>query len=72
MSEWIEHDGESMPVPGETMVLVRHRDGTDEEERDFAPSRADYWLFGTMFNDSSNWSHTDPCDADIVAYKIVS
>ena len=27
MSEWIEHNGNEMPVPGETLVDVKYRDG---------------------------------------------
>lgn len=72
MSEWVEHDGKSMPVPGETLVLVRHRDGVDEAQRGYPPRRADFWLFGEEFNDMSNWSHDLPASGDIVAYKIMS
>lgn len=69
---WFEHNGKSMPVSGETLVLVRHRDGVDEAQRGYSPRRADFWLFGEEFNDMSNWSHDFPADGDIVAYKIMS
>lgn len=63
-SEWIEHDGKSMPVAHDTLVDVRHRDG-DEFERVRAGNREDVYAV--------DWSHEDQdFDGDIVAYRVHS
>ncbi len=69
-SEWIEHDGKGMPVPDDTLVLCRFRDGTDEEQKGSPPVRASYWHDDYL--DYSNWFHAPrPCGAEIVAYRVV-
>lgn len=55
MSDWIEHDGKEMPVPGDTVVDVRFRDGT--EMHDTYPCMSDSW--------KHIWG-----DADIIAYRL--
>ncbi|RVQ10032.1 hypothetical protein [Sinorhizobium meliloti] len=44
--EWIEHDGRGMPVPSDTIVDVRDRDGTE-----WVGYPADFheWKYGTDF-----------------------
>lgn len=71
MSEWIEHDGKDMPVPGDTRVIVRFRDGEQEDEGDDSP--ASYWHFNEIFTVGSNWVWCgEPHNSNIVAYRIVS
>lgn len=68
MNTWIEHDGSGMPVDGETLVNVKFRDGTDDLDYDPIPAK----LWGTG-NFVSNWAQFgEPCEADIVAYRVVS
>lgn len=57
---WIAHDGNGMPVDGPTKVKVRFRDGKEDPG---SPWSAAQW--------GANWSHHPPCDADIVAYRVV-
>lgn len=67
MSDWIEHDGGDMPVPGDTLVYVKFRDGTDDVQCR-KPVSAGWWdSYGAP--DVSNWS--SPEAAGIVAYKVV-
>jgi hypothetical protein len=65
VSEWIEHDGGGMPVPGDTHVEVKFRDG------DILTGQAGYW--DSEGDDGTNWRFvkSDP-DFDIVAYRIIS
>lgn len=72
MTEWIKHDGKSVPLPKLTKVLVRFRDGFDEEIRGYKPMYVSYWENECDWS-SSNWCHNDgnPCDADIMEYKVV-
>lgn len=65
MSEWIEHDGKGMPVPAETRVELRFRDGDTR-----------FGAAGTWDSDGdegTQWRFlaSDP-DFDIVAYRILS
>lgn len=64
MTDWIEHDGRSVPVDGECFVLVRFRDGF--EERLGEEWKAKHW--------TTQWFHypVDEPENDIVAYKVVS
>lgn len=39
--QWVEHDGNGMPVGGSVMVTVKHADGALS-----GPLRADFWLGG--------------------------
>lgn len=70
MSEWIEHDGKSIPIDKNVKVIVRFRDGTDEELTGASASFAGYW-HNEYHWPSSNWCHEEPCGADIVTYKVV-
>lgn len=65
MSEWIEHSGDGMPVPGDTRVEVRFRDG------DILTGTAALW--NSEGDDGTNWRFlkSDP-DFDIVAYRIIT
>lgn len=65
MSEWIEHDGKGMPVPGDTQVELRFRDG------DTRTGTAGFWDDGG--DDGTQWRFlaSDP-DFDIVAYRIIT
>lgn len=66
MSEqgWIEHDGKGMPVPADTRVELRFRDG------DTMTGNAGFW--DDEGEEGSNWRFVkcDP-DLDIVAYRII-
>lgn len=64
---WIDHDGKGMPVSPDTKVIVRYRDGAEEDERDAC--EAIFWGEGDEF---SNWNHSEPCEHDIVAYRVIS
>lgn len=61
MSDWIKHDGKSLPEIGaQTEVLVRFADGGESTH----PWSVEEW--------GINWVHSrDKNDADIVAYKVV-
>lgn len=65
-TDWIEHDGKGLPVPEDTLVLVKYRNGvggTDIARRAYSWTASD--------PECSNWDHTYPCGSDIVAYKVV-
>lgn len=58
MTEWIEHDGKGMPVDAETKVIVRFRNGIEEDE-------TDAW-------DACLWEWENYGDgSDIVAYRVI-
>jgi len=65
-TDWIEHDGKGLPVPGDTLVLVKYRNGVGTGSR--PPSRAYRWGHGEV---DSNWNHEYPTGSDIIAYKVV-
>ena len=65
ISDWIDHDGNGMPVHPETRVTVRFRDGM--AERVDQANKALFWGGDEV---GSNWNHTSPCSADIVAYRV--
>lgn len=65
-TEWIEHDGKGLPVPEDTLVLVKYRNGINGE--DIRPQRAYKWGAGGVW---SNWNHAVPCGSDIIAYKVI-
>jgi hypothetical protein len=69
MSEWIEHDGKGIPVPANTEVEVRFRDG--DPVGTLEPKLA--WTWGENSIDS-NWVHHPklPSRDDIVAYRIIT
>lgn len=57
MNDWIEHDGSDIPVPGDTLVYVKFRDGVNSPRAE----KANIWY----------WRHEE-CDyTDIIAYKVV-
>lgn len=63
MSEWIEHDGNGMPIDGDKKVDVKFRDG----RRNLCVWPAKHWerLF--------EWAdHRVPKKDQIVAYRIIS
>lgn len=69
-SEWIDHDGNGMPVGPDVLVAVKFRDGFDWYE-DF-PLCADNWHSNISPN-FSNWhSLNDDDDALITAYRIAT
>lgn len=61
MNEWIEHDGGDRPVPGDTLVYVKFRNGFDDTLC-AKPVKARWW-------NGTNWSDAGPFG--IVAYKVV-
>lgn len=63
-NDWIERDDGDCPVPGETMVLVKHRDGSVSSK----PRAADFWNQHGM--SMWHWCAVDP-ENDIIAYRIV-
>lgn len=72
MNEWIEHDGKSMPVDGDTLVFVRFGDGSDDEKIGREPIKARWWHFWYSIADSNwVWTENRSSTSDIVAYKIV-
>ena len=49
VSDWIEHDGGGMPIPGDTFVLLGWDDGDFETIENFTgrdEDRASYWTWG--------------------------
>lgn len=66
MDVWVEHDGGEMPVDGETVVIVRFRDGRQEEIRE--QMRAVWW--SPIAGSRDHWKSTG-AGSDIVAYRIV-
>lgn len=64
---WIEHDGKGLPVPEDTLVLVKYRNGVGSEYG--PPSRAYRWGDGEV---NSNWNHHYLSGSDIIAYKVVA
>lgn len=64
---WIIHDGKGMPVDPEAKVIVRFRDGSEEDEGD--AESACCWGDGGY---SSNWNHSDISLHDIIAYRLVT
>lgn len=75
MSEWIEHDGKSMPVDGRTRVFVRLRCGEDDEiTHPENPIEASFWNGDGDESEESNWVwfHEYPEWFHIIEYKIVS
>lgn len=64
--EWIEWDGGECPVPGDTLVQTRFRDGA----KSFALP-ADFYC-GVQPDDFDFWKHegTEPGD-NIIAYRVV-
>lgn len=67
MADWIEHDGNSMPVDGETLVYVKFADGMSDTHCR-SPLPAQYWDGESPAQ--SNWFKNGMC-ADIVAYMVV-
>lgn len=67
-TNWIEHDGKSMPVPGDTFVYVKFRDGTDDFGSN--PWTANKWGGN---EEQSNWIHNQGknSSSEIIAYMIV-
>jgi hypothetical protein len=63
-NEWIEWAGGECPVPADTRVCVRFRDG-ETQGPVMACAYADPEL--------SNWAHvdSDPLADDIIAYRVV-
>ena len=65
MADWIDHDGDTMPVKAETIVCIRVRDGEETPAHWMTP--ASDW----------NWRWADPRSGDafrsgdIMAYRIV-
>ncbi len=68
ISERIPHNGGPMPVPGDTKVLVEHRDGVNELEKGYDTSPASYW--DDEDPERNNWTDTGP--DGIVAYWVVT
>lgn len=67
MAEFTKHDGKGIPVSGNALVLVRFRNGEDEERSGMRPSYASFWTAG------DNWTFDEqPHDYDIVEYCVVS
>ena len=62
--EWIEHDGRDRPVPPQTIVEVRLRNGEV-----IKPVLAELW--GRGEEDCSNWNHKYFSEYSIVAYRVV-
>lgn len=69
MTDWIEHDGSGMPVPGDTLVYTRHSDGFDDSFCSY-PTEASFW--DGPFPELSSWLKSDDDDAYIAAYRIVT
>lgn len=65
-SDWIEHDGSGMPVPGDTLVYVRLGGGWDDTWCG-APRTADWWHEDEP--EDSSWVGVS--SSHIVAYRIV-
>lgn len=70
VGEWIEHDGKGMPLSGDTFVLCRFNDGSEEDRCDFDfTDQASYW------NDEKDianaWIRNDS-GLFITAYRIVN
>jgi len=76
MGDWIEHDGSPMPVPADTLVEVRFRDGTED-----AGMQAGDWSSETTNHQLPNgpcfWKW-EPCSnearqhsCDIIAYRVL-
>jgi hypothetical protein len=67
MSEWIEHDGESVPQ-------FKHMDRVVVRFRSAGTSPPIYWLSDKLSEKGrSQWVHGDqPSAGDIIAYKVVS
>jgi hypothetical protein len=63
---WIDHDGSGIPVPADTLVKVRFRDGDD-----LGTSSAVSAGFWGGNNIASNWTHDPETGNDIIAYQIV-
>lgn len=68
MTDWIEHDGSGMPVPGDTLVYARHSNGFDDS---FCknPTQADYWHEEGYGSSWVNYSNDEPY---ITSYKVVT
>lgn len=67
-TDWIEHDGKSIPVDADTLVYVKFRDGKSSVNPD--PVMASWWHGSGGV--ASCWLHNDHnCNADIVAYRVV-
>lgn len=64
MGNWIAHDGQGMPVSGDTLVYTRHSNGFD----DLNPTRADFWHDENKH--CSHWHDTGD-GLYIEAYKVV-
>lgn len=64
---WVEHDGSGMPVPGDTRLIVRFRDGVEEEEHQ--SSRAEFWYDDELNGNAWVW---DNRESDIIAYRVVN
>lgn len=67
MSKWIEHDGSGMPIPGNTLVYVRLKNGFDDSFCE-KPWRAHTWHDPEPLH--SNW-HAEAGNDQIVAYRVV-
>jgi len=68
--DWIDHDGGSCPLPPETLVQVRFRDGMYSVQQPGAT--AGYWDgYGSACG--SCWQHDlgGPDGSDIVAYRVL-
>lgn len=68
MTDWIEHDGNGIPVDEHDLVIVKFRDGDEESVGEQWEARC--WGTTGIF---SNWVHDviAPCEADIIAYKVI-
>lgn len=61
MSDWVEHDGEGMPVAGDTPVHVKTRDGWTDSNLDPSPAEEWIWAWNNKYRDG---------DDDIIGYRI--
>ncbi|ARR53462.1 hypothetical protein HY78_08510 [Rhizorhabdus wittichii DC-6] len=60
---WIAHDGGECPLPYETLIHVRFRNGIEDRKAHFAG----FWATGLR----DAWRHQGPRDWHIVAYRLV-
>lgn len=75
MGEWIEHDGNGMPIDGNTYVQVRFRDGHVDENCDplCDLDKANYW--DDSREGANCWLHNEAGKSssyEIVAYRVLA
>lgn len=65
MSDWIKHDGTTMPVSGSTIVHLRFEDGDV-----FGPDAASEWHHPNPRNSHWCWDKNDMHGHEIGAYRV--